>query len=120
VSLRTGGYASLPQTSSRAAGPLLTKVLAWLRRTALISVTVIRKNLGVRLEAGKIKFAGILIVSADGSTRIPVDAENERIPFSFQCNPPDLVSDESAQRIADELSRGFGMGKVGEVEWRAD
>jgi hypothetical protein len=94
--------------------------ISWLRRTAVIGVTVIRKDSGLKREVGKIKFHGILIVSADGSTRIPVDDENNRTPFSFQCNPPGLISDEAAQRIADELSRGFGMGKVGEDEWRAD
>jgi hypothetical protein len=81
---------------------------------------VIRKNLGVRLEAGKIEFHGILIVSADGSTRIPVEDESTRIRFSFQCNPLGLVSDESAHQIADDLSRGFALGKIGEYEWHAD
>jgi hypothetical protein len=41
-------------------------------------------------------------------------ASAQRPPLSFQCKPPGFVSEETAQRIADDLSRGFSKGKVGE------
>jgi hypothetical protein len=83
----------------------------------VISVKVIRKDFVARRTAGTIEFRGIMVGSADG---VPVNDEINRIPYSFQCNPRGLVSDESAQCIADELSRGFDKGKIGEIEWRTD
>jgi hypothetical protein len=85
----------------------------------VIRVTVIRKDLGKKRKVGEIEFRGIMVASADGPAHIPVDGESNQV-HSYQCNPPGLVSDESAQRIAGDLSRGFDMGKIGEDEWRAD
>jgi hypothetical protein len=89
------------------------------RRTAVIMVTVIRTHLGVRREAGQIEFRGIPLTCGDGSTRIPVTAERKQVPFSFQCNPPGFVSDQTARQIAAEISCGFGNGKIGDDEWSA-
>jgi hypothetical protein len=71
----------------------------------MLKVTVTRTGPNGRREEDQIEFHGIAVTCG-------------RVPFSFQCTPPGVVSDETARCIADQLSYGFGVGKIGEIEWQ--
>jgi hypothetical protein len=73
--------------------------------TIMLKVTVTRAGPNGIREERQIEFHGIAVTCG-------------RVPFSFQCTPPGVVSDETARRIADDLSCGFGVGEIGGIEWQ--
>jgi hypothetical protein len=72
---------------------------------------------GVRKEVGTIEYQGVIIENAHGGRRIPHDREGKPIPFSYFCQPADLVPQEDILQIAAEIGRRMTAGRVGDYNW---
>jgi hypothetical protein len=75
------------------------------------------KSPGVRQALGTIEYQGVIIETAHGGRRIPHDREDRPIPFSYSCQPADLLSQGDILHIAAELGRRMTAGRVGDYNW---
>lgn len=85
----------------------------------MITVTLLDGEPGsVRVEAGTVDFRGIRVTRADGTTKIPLDANSRPVPFSSKCNPSGIIREDEALRIAEALFRNEVRGTIDSCEWQ--
>jgi hypothetical protein len=82
----------------------------------MMTVEVIKDG----LIEGSIQFQGIRVTQPDGSTRIPIGEQGDRVPFAYWCKPDGFLTDTTIRQIALDLSCGKVRGRVHEHEWRVD
>jgi hypothetical protein len=85
----------------------------------MITVTLLKGEPGsVRIEEGTVDFRGVRVTRADGTTKVPLDANSQPVRFSYECNPSDIIREDEALRIAEALSRNEVRGTLDSYEWR--
>ena len=70
----------------------------------MIRVALLKDSQGIKIEHGAIEFFCV-----------PVRSRSD-----YRCSRPHLITFESTQRIADELSQGAVQGKLNSLEWRKE
>jgi hypothetical protein len=75
------------------------------------------RNPGVRQTLGTVEHQGVIVENAHGGRRIPHDREDKPIPFSYSCQPVELLSQGDTLHIAAELGRRITAGRVGDCNW---
>jgi hypothetical protein len=91
----------------------------------MMTVQLLAGDGPVSRHVGTFHFRGVKVRTADGSLRVPV-ANSEIVPLTcaFKLYPPASLSrarvEELAQRIADELSTGRGIGRIGGYGWNVE
>jgi hypothetical protein len=73
---------------------------------------------GVWSEVGSIEFQGVAVENVDGSVSSPLDKQRRRVPFSYRCAPPHVLSEDNIRHIAESLSRRAARGSIDGYEWR--
>jgi len=72
-----------------------------------------------RAERGTITYDHIPLTLPSGATRYFLDPEGKmQTSFTYSCEPEDILSPELILEIANAISQGVGIGRVGHYRWR--